>query len=372
MPPNRLGRKATPSKKNGGLPKEGLAYKTLARILEPLNIPIIYSAPSQQDVEALPRHALFVVLSKEHYLLGMRGENATLIFDSLGLPEKELAQILGEHIPFLRWNRYGYQSMYSAVCGYYVITVIQEIRRGSMIHTADIDKTLGAICKYTIEIPDTMPEWYRSHRLFSTQLKENDRAVYEFVSTIYPDMTYIDKEAIHEPLSDNALVGSPLFRHAGINPHTVAAKYGLMAGLTNAVDPQRRWPGIGEAVTSIMPQSRLVPSTAPAKTPRQLKHEAEAQRRDIARKHRVRQRQIANTALTNRQQQLEARTQNNNAFNPPAGPGGEAAPGQDPAPPQNLVGDDDDFADANGYVPQQTSRSSVSTAGRIPTSLAKR
>lgn len=201
--------------------ESGLSFDSLARLGARLNLRILAGA-TKSAVDELPVNTLFGIVTDQHWLLCLKGEHRLLVFDSLGLPIGALSHML-KGIAFTPWNRFGYQDMWSSVCGYYIIAITMSIRHGELIHTGDVDKLVGHICPYRVSRPKSMPEWYRIHRNFSNSLKKNDDAVVKYVSKTFPGLAQIDRHApaLNGLEPHTGLIGSPIYAHAGIHAPSV-------------------------------------------------------------------------------------------------------------------------------------------------------
>lgn len=229
-------------------PHNGLSFSVLSHIFAPLDIPVL-AGISKSAIEDLPPNTIFAAVTDQHWLLGLRGQRATLIFDSLGLPIGALSAIM-HGVDFVPWNHYGYQAMHSSVCGYYLIVVVKEIQHGQLLNNGDIDRAFAHVCPFRVARPESMPEWFALHRANEPKLKVNDARVVDYVNRVYPDLAYLDKHHPNLGTGHAGLIGSPLYMHAGIDAPTVHQRYRYRAAVQSAPDPQRAWPGLGEATIS--------------------------------------------------------------------------------------------------------------------------
>jgi hypothetical protein len=339
------------TKKKDTVKGPGLSFDTLSRIGAQFGVPVL-AGISERSVEDLPINTIFMSVTDQHWLLGLKGEHKTLIFDSLGLPPTALQHIC-HGASIMPWNRFGYQSMFSTVCGYYLICLIISLQHGELIHNADIDRVFAHICPYRVPRPDNMTEWYALHRSYNAELIQNDKSVMEYVAHTYPHLAWIDQHAPHLQRGEvsSATLGSPLYAHAGIHAPTVHQRYGNIA-LTMNNDAQRAWPGMGEALISSMPDrpqvvngSRLAYATAINTAANRLEM-AENQLRQDRRRHFHVAGPDLRRPLTRNERVLWARAASNFA-NPPSGlvanaaavaPPDRAENAQDPVPPPPPIG----------------------------------
>lgn len=237
----------------------GLSFAVLSHIFSPMDIPVL-AGISKKAVDDLPPNTLFAAVTDQHWLLGLRGARATLIFDSLGLPTAALGDIL-HGVDFIPWNHYGYQAMHSSVCGYYLIVIVKEIQHGQLLNNGDVDRAFAHICPYRVARPDSMPEWFALHRANEDKLKINDARVVDYVNRVYPHLAYLDKHHPNLGTGHAGLIGSPLYMHAGINAPSVHQRYRYRTAVESAPDPQRAWPGLGEATISSIAAPLFPPAT---------------------------------------------------------------------------------------------------------------
>ena len=340
MPPAR--KKRAKSEPEHG---HGLSFDTLSRIGAQFGVPVL-AGISKAAVEDLPTNTIFMSVADQHWLLGMKGVNKTLIFDSLGLPPTALQHIC-RGVPIMPWNKFGYQSMFSSVCGYYLISAIISVQHGELVHNADIDRLFNHICPYRVPRPDNMTEWYSLHRHYNEQLKQNDQRVTEYVGHTYPHLAWIDHHAPSLKSGENSsgTLGSPLYAHAGIHAPTVHQRYGNISMAMNN-DPQRAWPGIGEALISSMPDkprvingNRLAYEVGVREVGDRLRQAQQQIREDRARQFHVAGPDLRRP-LTHDERTLWARA-GMNAYNPPSGPRAAQAAVEPPARAENAANDDD-------------------------------
>lgn len=199
------------------LPKIGIGYETMSGVMAHYKIPVLLGL-TKTSLQKIPIDSMFVLLDQEHWMLCIRGRHMLLIFDSLGLPDSVLGEILPTGVAFTHWNRHGYQSEKSAVCGYYVIALIICINQLGM--RANADDYLSFL-KYNVDIPQTMAEWFRLHKRYSKELVQNDRDIVEFLERYYPHLITINKNAppasYHQNYLNDVYIGNSLFNQAGVH-----------------------------------------------------------------------------------------------------------------------------------------------------------
>lgn len=200
---------------------DGLAFDTLARLGAEFNVPVL-AGVDPHEVESIPTNTIFATVTDQHWVLCIKGEHKTIVFDPLGLPISTLARSF-HGVPIIPWNEYGYQSMFSSVCGYYIVAALVFIKHGNTLHDGTLDKLFMEICPHHIPRPNTISSWYKHHRKYNTQLEQNDQAVVQFVLSMYPKLAWLDQHItnITPHVANSGMVGSPIYRHAGIHAPTV-------------------------------------------------------------------------------------------------------------------------------------------------------
>lgn len=346
-------KKRTPKRRKGTPPKdESLSFDTLSRLGRQFNIPVL-AGISKEAVAGLPANTIFATVTDQHWLLCIKGEHKLVVFDSLGLPLDTLTKIC-KGIPIEPWNKYGYQSMFGTVCGYYVVAALIFIQHGHTMHNADIDRLFMEICKTHATRPPTISRWYQYHRHHDVALRRNDSDITDFVLSIYPHLGWIDHHSSHLGARENhsGLIGSPLYRRAGIHAPSVHQQFDqLNSILTN--DPQKQWLGLGESTIATVPEKLQVVDG------RAIAYETAATKRDtnaaIARGERMegRRQRFLHTAgphpgrrMTPAERTLWARAALN-AFDAPSGvtAAGNQRGAEPERHPHNVV-EDEEFADA--------------------------
>lgn len=327
-----------------GVNKSGLSFASLSRLGNDFGIPVL-AGMTEENVGELPNNTIFAAVTDQHWILGIKGENKTLIFDSLGLPPLALRHVChdAEIIP---WNKFGYQSMFSSVCGYYIVAALLAIKHGNMVYNGNIDRIFQEICPHHVPRPENMAEWYSWHRTYNEQLMENDRAIVDYVGHVYPRLNWLDAHAPHLGSNEvhTGVLGSPIYAHAGIHAPSVAQKFGAAARARNAVDPQRSWPGLGQETVASFPGKLQVENSntlafATAATDALEKAGAKsAAARTMARQS-LHVAGPVNKNLTNQEKVLWSRAALN-AYVPPSGVTAEGNDGNIPPPnvPENVAG----------------------------------
>lgn len=277
-------------------------------------------------VSQIPPNTVFAAVTDQHWVLCIKGIHKTLVFDSLGLPVSALKHVC-QGVDIVPWNKEGYQSMYSSVCGYYIVAVLLALQQGSLVTNGNVDSVFEHICPYNVPRPPTMSEWFAWHRTHSKELHENDKAVVEYVDQVYPNLGWLDINLPHlgqlaGDRGSTGMLGSPIYAHAGIHAPTVAQAFKAVNKFRNAADPQRG--AIGNMTSALQAgpiryvnENQLAYETAT----NELVEEQEA--RSAARKTRMpRSLHVAGPLdgkrLTPKEKVLYSRARLN-AFNPPAG-----------------------------------------------------
>jgi len=259
-PPNkekatRVRAKKTAARKE---PDKSLSFDTLSRLGREFGIPVL-AGISASEVSAIPENTIFASVSEQHWLLCLKGAHAVLVFDSLGLPISSLNAIC-KGITIEPWNRYGYQSMFGSVCGYYVVAALIFIQHGHTLHNGDLDTLFMEICRSHARRPKTMSSWYTYHRHHDAALRDNDQHITDFVLSVCPHLGWIDRHSsslgVHE--NHSGLVGSPIYKRAGIHAPTVHQKFSQLNNILR-MDGQKSWPGgIGEQTIATAPEKLQV------------------------------------------------------------------------------------------------------------------
>ena len=232
---------------------QSLSFDTLSRLGKEFNIPVL-AGISQSAVDNLPVNTVFASVTDQHWLLCIKGQHKMIVFDSLGLPMESLAKIC-KGIPIEPWNRYGYQSMFGTVCGYYVIAALIFIQHGHTLHDASIDKLFMEVCPTHTTRPDTISKWFTYHRHHDAALKRNDEAISSFVLDLYPSLGWIDRHSSRLGANEEhaGTIGSPLYVRAGIHAPTVHQRFDQLNRILTS-DTQKEWPGLGEATIASVPE----------------------------------------------------------------------------------------------------------------------
>lgn len=243
--------KRTTTRKTKKSPDKSLSFDTLSRLGAQFGIPIL-AGISESSVKDIPVNTVFASVTDQHWLLCIKGSEHLIVFDSLGLPIDTLTRIC-KGVTIEPWNKFGYQSMFGSVCGYYVVAVLICIQHGATLHNADIDTFLHDICPFHASRPPTISKWYVYHRHHDKQLRLNDNAVSKFVLSIYPNLGWIDRHSSHLSANEvnSGAIGSPLYARAGIHAPSVHQRFGqLNSILTN--DTQKAWaPGLTSSLSAI-------------------------------------------------------------------------------------------------------------------------
>ena len=308
-----------------------LSFDTLARLGAEFQIPVL-AGMDLEAVSELPPHTIFACVTDQHWILAIKGEHKTIVFDSLGLPISTLSRIC-KGIPIEPWNRFGYQSMWGTVCGYYVAAALIFMQHGNLQNNGDIDRLFKSICPVHVGRPDTISDWYHYHRQLDSKLKQNDERVVAFVLSTYPNLAWIDRHAPHISSGEvhSGAVGSPIYARAGIHAPTVYERFHQVNQiLTN--DAQKAWPGgIGNQLISTAPeQLGIVSGQAIAyRTKRAKELERARARQELeqeGREHLNNPARFAHVAgpaphrrMTHNERILWGRA-GLNGFNPPSGP----------------------------------------------------
>lgn len=218
------------------LPRAGLSADAMGEILKTFHIPVLLGI-NKTSHAAIDTNTIFALLADGHWLLCSKGSRSTLVFDSLGLPDEIIKQLLPS-IPFTRWNERGYQSERSVVCGYYVLVMALELGRVRDISNGD---KFFKFLKYSVPIPESMPDWWRLHQHHIAKLRQNDHDVYNYIRTLYPHIVQADRHSIPgvSDLSHDIFVGSPRFSIAGVHaPSMLQRHYAEMTRNNTSAAPQ--------------------------------------------------------------------------------------------------------------------------------------
>lgn len=218
------------------LPRAGLSADAMGEILKTFHIPVLLGI-NKTSHAAIDTNTIFALLADGHWLLCSKGSRSTLVFDSLGLPDEIIKQLLPS-IPFTRWNERGYQAERSVVCGYYVLVMALELGRVRDISNGD---KFFKFLKYSVPIPESMPDWWRLHQHHIAKLRQNDHDVYNYIRTLYPHIVQADRHSIPgvSDLSHDVFVGSPKFSIAGVHaPSMLQRHYAEMTRNNTSAAPQ--------------------------------------------------------------------------------------------------------------------------------------
>lgn len=199
------------------LPPRGLSADTLGNHLKELGVIVLMGITETTYTKDLELYAVFVLLSRGHWLLCVKGTRSCLTFDSLGLPASELKLLLPGVDHITRWNRKGYQHMQSDACGYYILIAAIAAHRGELSAVGDVDHLFSFL--NGVSIPKTMAQWFVIHteNENADKLANNDRAVYKYVRNVFRDIVITDlnrpDEVINE--SHDVFAGSRPYERAG-------------------------------------------------------------------------------------------------------------------------------------------------------------
>lgn len=247
------------------LPKNGLSADTMGTVLARYKIPVILGLTPKSYSKIKP-HTYFATLTNEHWLFCCKGEKACLVFDSLGLPDSVLQDML-PGLPLVHWNRFGYQSKASAICGYYVIAIVTELHRRD--RNGDADYYMHWL-PYKVLIPSNMPFWYRVHKQFNTELLENDYDVFEYVLQFYSHLVEVDRNTSDKVMNfgHNIAIGNPSFHMAGVHAPTLASRHTPLSNANTEEQPIPKSFGFVPTQTpsqalKFIPQSKTASSTLP-------------------------------------------------------------------------------------------------------------
>lgn len=181
------------------LPEHGLTVDQIAAAIQALNVPVLFGVPT--DLNKFADGTLFIFLTKSHWFVCVKGPIYSKVWDPIGLPDDVKRQLIP--FEFRTWGYYGYQYIYSNVCGYYCYHVAKKLAGWG----TDIDE-LFSFLPYSLPTPPTFDELLLLEETFKTNLLLNDNKMYEFAKMTYPELWQVTYQPAYQPFRDNVIQGS--------------------------------------------------------------------------------------------------------------------------------------------------------------------